>query len=295
MSNETNLPWWAAEAAANERAAREMAQAGKAPAKAEPAAAPARVAEVDKAAVEKELAELAAMRKAGDRSYWNSVNQARELSLLQQLAGGKAAPAPEEKAEDTDEDKPAAAAPAEPEDLDAIEAELKKLTALRKSDPKAYNSDANQARERQLLQAKSEAQEVARMTSTLQGVAEAALAAVPDGVALDSSFTSMFDAMSPEGQYALQAALATSPESLVAPMVTEAQLAGFAAINDHAAELVRSWGSRGAKELGRVHARIDAAMAGLSDVDYQRAGAWVDGLSAAERVAIVRALAGGRR
>jgi hypothetical protein len=55
---------------------------------------------------------------------------------------------------------------------------------------------------------------------------------------------------------------------------------------------VKAWGSRAAQRLGLVHARIDAMTDDLSDADYALAGKWMDSLGPAERVGIVRALAG---
>jgi hypothetical protein len=259
MADETNVPWWDAENLADERAAKEMGLPPPKPA-----------------------GEVSAKDRDAEISRELDAEDATRQANLKKL--GIADPEPPVQAPATAAKKGDGAELS----LDEIEAELAALAALRKTDSKKYLSDPVQARERELLQAQSEAKEVEKMTGALEGLAKAATEAAPD---LDASFTETFGAMSADSQHAIQIALATPTASMVTRPATDAQLSDFASISDGAAELVKSWGSRGAKELGRVHARIEQATANLSDADFERVGAWLDGLSATERVAIVRALA----
>jgi hypothetical protein len=101
--------------------------------------------------VEKELAALAEMRKSGDRAYWNSENQAKELRLLEQVQAAKSGKAPSESEGETageqDEDGEPTAADAR---LAKIDDELAALQEKRQG-VKGAERDKLDARERELL------------------------------------------------------------------------------------------------------------------------------------------------
>ena len=254
--------------------------------------------------VERDLAEIAALRKSGDKAYWAKEVQAKELALIEQRealrAGKAAAPAPaaprsELEAEADKADKP--------ED-DAIDAELAAIRKARRENPKSY-TDEVQARELELIAAKQAAETAGLDPGLVEewsnsggvehnlGVARATAQAVIDELEPDDAavFQQSFDAL-PEAvrteafrHMALDGGGTTRP-------ATDASVAAFAGIGEEAASLVKGWGAKAGQRLGAAYATLNDMMGSLSEADEAAAHAWLGGLSPAQKAAMFRALGG---
>ena len=228
------------------------------------------------AGVEAELARLADMRKSDSKQYWREENQRLEVELIaarDRLKEGRASVRQDTAAGDDLA-------------LREIEGELDEIAKLRKTDARAYRQEAVQQRERELLQARAEAQQHAQQAERVGTVVQSVLDAVPDAEAFEGQFDVMFKTLPEQSQALMRDALAmpVDPPRPARP----ADVERFASTPAGAA-CVRAWGKDAGKKVAIVRDRLDL-MRGGDGMDA--ATRWFDGLADADAEACLLALAG---
>jgi hypothetical protein len=108
-----------------------------------------------------------------------------------------------------------------------------------------------------------------------------------------AGFVESFDAKLPESVVAAVYQNIGSSPGFTKPATDDA-VAEFAGLSDAHAELVKGWGGRASRLVGVAQARVSSILRGLSVSDRQTAVDWLDSLPAAQQVAVMKALAGGR-
>ena len=230
--------------------------------------------------VERELEAIQRQMREDPRGYRKDGGAERHLELLRFQERLKA-------------EAPPSAEAAQPEGLAEIEAELEKIDEQRRSDPQKYRASPEmQARQIELLQARDALQEGARHAVQLKATVDAARESVPDAEAFDTSFDKAFGSLSAEGQNAVRYHLGNPLGPTSQPASDEA-LGVFKTAGPECEAVLSEWGRDAGRRYATAEQRFDAICDSLAEEDEAAAVAWIKGLDAAGKAAVVRALAEG--
>jgi hypothetical protein len=125
----------------------------------------------------------------------------------------------------------------------------------------------------------------------VKGLVDAVLGEVAEAGQFQSGFDAAFGALSAEGQEAVRATL-RSPVMEASRAASEKAMEAFRGQGPEAEAVLATWGRSAARKLATAEARFDSICNGLSEADEKAAVAWLKGLDAGSRAAVVRALAG---
>jgi hypothetical protein len=185
----------------------------------------------------------------------------------------------------------AKAEPAAPEGLDEIEAELAKIDALRRSDRRAYDKNAElQEKERELLQARTDLQNFAQGEALVQATVDTTLSAMPNTRDFEASFLKTHDDLTDKGKAALSEAMRV-PMLEPARLLPESKLSDYAALGPETAKQVATWGKDALRLYTRANARLNAVIDRMPEADAAKAVAYLRKLSPAEKAAVIAGLA----
>jgi hypothetical protein len=213
--------------------------------------------------------------------------------------------------------------------LQQVEAELRNLAELRKSDAKKYWGEEVQARERELIgeQQRLKAGTTPQKESDGEVEGDAPALVRSDGSDLapelreawekqgglqhhlgraQSTAEAMMEAMSAEERGSFVQAFNALPEGAATAIysflaidpggsVREASagdLEVFSAHGEACADVLQEWGRNAARKYATASARVDLMLSSMSEADAAKAEAWFRALSAAQKASVVKALAG---
>jgi hypothetical protein len=231
----------------------------------------------------------------------------------------------------TDDEVEAIGKPAQPtrSTLKAVEAELKKIGDMRRTDSRAYWKDeAVQIRERALIgeleklkagapvanENEAEGDEAGGLVAgdgsglpddllkawDAQGGREFHLKHAQDTVrtmidGLDdgeqAAFIEGFDNLPAGAVRSIYEHLAIDPGGSVRE-ASAGEMETFAAHGDACSEVVKAWGRNAAQKYATAAARVDLMLGSMSEADAAKAEAWFRKLPAAQKASVVKALAG---
>jgi hypothetical protein len=175
-------------------------------------------------------------------------------------------------------------------DLTAISREIENIEKVMRENRREY--DAKYAtRYGELLAARDAAQQAAAVEAALKSTADAVLGEVKDAQAFEQSFAEAFSNLTGDGQAALRQALAV-PLAEPSRGASETSLEAFKAHGPEAEATLNMWGKAAAKKFAAAEQRLDRLCDSLSEQDEKAVTAWLKGLDAGARAAVVRALAG---
>jgi hypothetical protein len=216
--------------------------------------------------------------------------------------------------------------------LQQVEAELRNLAELRKSDAKKYWGEEVQARERDLIAEQQRLKATPpkpKAEDSDDGEVESDATALvrSDGSDLDpalreaweqqgglqhhlgraqSTAEAMMEGMTAEERGSFVQAFDALPEGAATAIysflaidpggsVREASagdLETFAAHGEACADVLKGWGRNAARQYATASARVDLMLSSMSEADAAKAEAWFRALSAAQKASVIKALAG---